>query len=885
MEVLNYEGLQLYHELASEKFANSVEVQAALTSLNDNKADKSDYETFKTNVNTLLDSDDETLDQMSEIVAYIKNNESLINQITTSKQNTITGAATTITSSNLTTSRALISNSSGKVAISNITTSELNQLDGINTSKTIQNQLDEKASTSVATTTADGLMSSSDKSKLNSIAQNANNYSLPTAGSTLGGVKTTSTVTSASGYTPVPIISGVPYYKDTNTTYSIATTTADGLMSATDKAQLDSALNKLSGIANNANNYSLPTASSSTKGGVRTGAAISDTTGYTAVHIKDGVIYYKDTNTNLVTSVFGRTGAITLTKNDVTTALGFTPPETDTNTHYTTRLYIGASGTTSNSATTNPYLKITDDNIYRNQIRFVGSGATTISSDTNGNITISSTDTQAVSSVNSQTGNVSLTYSDVNAAPTSHASSSTTYGTATASYYGHAKASSTTPKANGTASTGTETSSFARGDHVHPSQTTISGNAGSATTLQNTRYIDGISFNGSTNVTRYATCSTSAATIAKTASVTEGTFNLNTGARVTVKFSNANSATNPTLNINSTGAKAIYWHGSNIPSTQFWEAGATLDFVYNGTQYELIGIAKDNDSISTVYNSKITLSPGTGLSGGGDFTINQSSAETITFNLANTSVTTGSYGPSSNSSPQHGGTFSVPYFTVDAQGRLTSASTKTITLPSDSDTHYDAYLYLGAEQASSHSTSTITNPYINLRENNTHRSSVQIKGGTNISISGSNGIITINSTATSSDTKVNMTSNPTTKAYLLGTTTTPSSSAQAVTSIADSGVYLGTSSGELVATQFTGYLNGTANLAATANKLGTSSKGSSLQPIYLNAGSPEAVSYVGVNYGGTGATTKSGARENLGINSGTSLPSSGTSGDIFFLYS
>lgn len=40
---------------------------------------------------------------------------------------------------------------------------------------------------------------------------------LPTASTTLGGVKTTSTVTSASGYTACPIINGVVYYKDTNT--------------------------------------------------------------------------------------------------------------------------------------------------------------------------------------------------------------------------------------------------------------------------------------------------------------------------------------------------------------------------------------------------------------------------------------------------------------------------------------------------------------------------------------------------------------------------------------------------------------------------------------------------------------------------------------------
>lgn len=53
-------------------------------------------------------------------------------------------------------------------------------------------------------------------------------------------------------------------------------------------------------------------------------------------------------------------------------------------------------------------------------------------------------------------------------APKSHASTATTYGVASASNYGHAKASGTTPKAIGTtAAVGSETSSFARGDHVH----------------------------------------------------------------------------------------------------------------------------------------------------------------------------------------------------------------------------------------------------------------------------------------------------------------------------------------------------------------------------------------------------------------------------------
>jgi len=58
------------------------------------------------------------------------------------KQNTITGAATTITSANLTTNRALISNGSGKVAVSAITSTELGYLSGVTSA--IQTQLNGK---------------------------------------------------------------------------------------------------------------------------------------------------------------------------------------------------------------------------------------------------------------------------------------------------------------------------------------------------------------------------------------------------------------------------------------------------------------------------------------------------------------------------------------------------------------------------------------------------------------------------------------------------------------------------------------------------------------------------------------------------------------------
>ena len=119
--------------------------------------------------------------------------------------------------------------------------------------------------TTEATTSARGMMSAADKTKLNGIAASANNYSLPLAANgTRGGAQI--------GYTqngknyPVQLSSEKMYVNVPweNTTYSAATTSAAGLMSAADKT-------KLNGIATSANNYSLPLAASGTRGGVQIG--------------------------------------------------------------------------------------------------------------------------------------------------------------------------------------------------------------------------------------------------------------------------------------------------------------------------------------------------------------------------------------------------------------------------------------------------------------------------------------------------------------------------------------------------------------------------------------------------------------------------------------
>ena len=97
---------------------------------------------------------------------------------------------------------------------------------------------------------------------------------------------------------------------------------------------------------------------------------------------------------------------------------------------------------------------------------------------------------------------------------------------------------------------------------------------------------------------RYATCSTAAATAAKVATIADGssTFSLEKGARICVSFTYANTASAATLNVANTGAKAICWNGSALVSSQYWQAGAVVDFVYDGNGWSIVGVAKDNNS-------------------------------------------------------------------------------------------------------------------------------------------------------------------------------------------------------------------------------------------------------------------------------------------------
>lgn len=108
------------------------------------------------------------------------NNDILVYNTTTSlweksnalstKQDTITGAATTITSSNLTGSRALVSNGGGKVDVSAVTTTELGRLVGVTSD--IQTQLNAKANSGSGTSFLTGTVGNANTS----VGAGATNY-------------------------------------------------------------------------------------------------------------------------------------------------------------------------------------------------------------------------------------------------------------------------------------------------------------------------------------------------------------------------------------------------------------------------------------------------------------------------------------------------------------------------------------------------------------------------------------------------------------------------------------------------------------------------------------------------------------------------------------
>ena len=106
-------------------------------------------------------------------------------------------------------------------------------------------------------------------------------------------------------------------------------------------------------------------------------------------------------------------------------------------------------------------------------------------------------------------------------------------------------------------------------------------------------------------------CPTEAGTAAKVATVGSG-FALASDACVAITFSVANTAASPTLNVNGTGAKAIRLNGA---AYAFWVAGATVQFVYDGTFWQVCN--------TPLYGSTATI----GNPGGGNVYVDSDSVD------------------------------------------------------------------------------------------------------------------------------------------------------------------------------------------------------------------------------------------------------------------
>lgn len=137
-------------------------------------------------------------------------------------------------------------------------------------------------------------------------------------------------------------------------------------------------------------------------------------------------------------------------------------------------------------------------------------------------------------------------------------------------------------------------------DKVNPHDVTLSQLGVNATATE-LNYVDGVTKNIQTQLDTldgkkannihgiyFGKCDTSASTVGKVVDLYDQTgFELTTGAVVIVKFTATNGASNPTLNVNGTGAKPIFRYGSTRvstgTSTTGWRAGSVQIFVYDGS--------------------------------------------------------------------------------------------------------------------------------------------------------------------------------------------------------------------------------------------------------------------------------------------------------------
>lgn len=192
-----------------------------------------------------------------------------------------------------------------------------------------------------------------------------------------------------------------------------------------------------------------------------------------------------------------------------------------------------------------------------------------------------------------------------------------------------------------------ESQGVAFGSNVIPNQDEAY-NLGNSTNKWNEVHAE--SFKGtadSARLTPYGVCSIASSTADKTVT-TSVPFVLEAGARVSVKFNNTNTASNMTLNVNSTGAKNVYFNSSPV-GTYVILANNVYEFIYDGTKWilqpgvhnttgssssisklYLIGaLTQSSSGVRTYSNSNVYTQGGSIYTGGGFYDVSTTTGASV----------------------------------------------------------------------------------------------------------------------------------------------------------------------------------------------------------------------------------------------------------------
>lgn len=337
---------------------------------------------------------------------------------------------------------------------------------------------------------------------------------------------------------------------------------------------------------------------------------------------------------------------------------------TNTDTHYTTGLTAGASGTTTNAATSNPYIKVKDDSTHRAQIQLKGSGATTVSSDANGVITISSTDNNTTYSAATSSAAGLMSAADKEKLDGIAAGATANTGDITGVTAGNGL--------TGGGSSGSVTLNVGAGTGISVAADTVSANlrsttaltvdSAAATTTSGRVYPVAVDKTGylAVNVpwvdTNTDTGATSVEVTGTGNAITAASYDASTRKLTLTKDATYNNYTYTLPNATSSTLGGVKV-GSNIT-------------VSSGT----ISLTKANVVAALGYtpptsDTNTTYSAGTGLS-----------LSSTTFNHSNSVTAKTAYGSTSTAASANGGTIVVTDVKYDAQGHITGSTDRTITL-------------------------------------------------------------------------------------------------------------------------------------------------------------------------------------------------------------